>query len=165
MSNGIRLGVRQFGALDENELGLFVEAWCAMAAWSLRIRTGFLADTLFNDPAAVAVTPLTGDVDGEDAVVKSLEIAVLRSERYHFARSSCLLRSLTLHGLLKKRGMVPRVNIGVRRTDDGELTGHAWVTLKGRVLGDQDAFVNRYSILEDGHSIATAAKRLGVERQ
>lgn len=50
-------------------------------------------------------------------------------------RLSCLPRSLALCRLLRERGYPAEVKIGVRR-EAGRLRAHAWVELRGELLGE-----------------------------
>lgn len=50
-------------------------------------------------------------------------------------RRRCLARSLTLARVLGRRGVKTEVRIGVR-TEDGTLSGHAWVECRGRPVTD-----------------------------
>lgn len=55
----------------------------------------------------------------------------------------CLLRSLLLHLLLRRRGEASAIAIGVMK-DGAELRAHAWVTSSGRVLGESTAALARF---------------------
>lgn len=48
-------------------------------------------------------------------------------------RGNCLPRSLVLYGFAKRFGFPVRFHCGVRRVEQ-ELTGHAWLTLKGEAF-------------------------------
>lgn len=50
-------------------------------------------------------------------------------------RIGCLPRSLVLCSLLRELGEPAEVRIGVRR-EAGQLRAHAWVVLRGEVLGE-----------------------------
>lgn len=50
-------------------------------------------------------------------------------------RSSCLFRALLLFAALHRMGKRAIFVVGVRH-HNGELEGHAWVTLNGEVIGD-----------------------------
>ncbi len=58
----------------------------------------------------------------------------------------CLLRSILLFWLLKARGGQPKLLIGVNKKN-GNLNSHAWIELKGKVIGDATAMVRRFNIL------------------
>jgi hypothetical protein len=48
--------------------------------------------------------------------------------------TTCLTQALTVQALLARRGYPSRLHIGVTRGRQGELDGHAWVELDGRIL-------------------------------
>lgn len=73
--------------------------------------------------------------------------AISRAAHYGPLRAKCLARSLALLHLLQ-RNQVPggRLHLGVRKTEAG-LMAHAWITLEGRVLGDEPGFVADFTEL------------------
>lgn len=78
-----------------------------------------------------------------------LEVAVSRAVRYGPLRPKCLAKSVALHRLLDRSGIPgSRIRIGVRRVAD-DLVAHAWVTLGGTILGDDPAFVGRFTEIAD----------------
>lgn len=53
--------------------------------------------------------------------------------------SNCLVQSVALTAMLRRRGIPGRIEFGVRREEDGAgLAAHAWVTCDGRVILDSD---------------------------
>ena len=51
----------------------------------------------------------------------------------------CVERSLMLFRELAVQGYEPELSVGFNRVkDDGALTGHAWVTIQGRVVVEPD---------------------------
>jgi hypothetical protein len=73
-------------------------------------------------------------VEGEERVVAAqrLSRAVMRTLPKLPVNSSCLMQSLTLSGLLARRGIDGRLVIGVQPGE--EFGAHAWVELDGRAL-------------------------------
>lgn len=70
--------------------------------------------------------------------------AVDRAARRGVFRPRCLARSVALQRLLRAEGFGPsRIHVGVRSVR-GSFEAHAWVTLNGRVIGDETAFVERF---------------------
>jgi hypothetical protein len=57
----------------------------------------------------------------------------------------CLQRSVTLAGLLRKRGINADVVIGVHHSP---FRSHAWVEVDGIVIGDKRSVVQRYKVLD-----------------
>lgn len=65
-------------------------------------------------------------------------LAMKRVRRYTPWTGRCLARSLALWWLLRRRGIVAYLQLGVR-TRQGHLDAHAWVTHEGRVLADSES--------------------------
>ncbi|MDH4186664.1 MAG: lasso peptide biosynthesis B2 protein [Nitrospira sp.] len=58
----------------------------------------------------------------------------------------CLPRSLLLFWLLCSRQETADLCVGIS-TNNAALQGHAWVELKGAVLGDTRSYIDRYALL------------------
>lgn len=70
------------------------------------------------------------------ATVQRLERAVARASRNGLFRPSCLVRSVALGDLLRRRGVTHAcLRVGVRWVE-GEFRAHAWVELDGQPVGD-----------------------------
>jgi len=66
-------------------------------------------------------------------------VAALKRARFYTPWTGrCLAQALSLWWVLRRRGVVAELHLGVRMTD-GALDAHAWVTHEGRVLADSDA--------------------------
>jgi len=63
-------------------------------------------------------------------------------------RARCLERSLALWWLLRRRGVGAEVELGVRKTDAGELEAHAWVEVAGRAVNDGDDVRERFAAFD-----------------
>lgn len=71
--------------------------------------------------------------------------AVDRAARRGVFRPLCLARSVALQRMLRSEGIAgSRIHIGVRSVR-GAFEAHAWVTLDGRVIGDDATFIERFS--------------------
>ena len=55
-------------------------------------------------------------------------------------RGTCLRESLVLYALLRRRGAVPRLCVGVKK-DGVELAAHAWIACDGSETVVDEAFV------------------------
>jgi hypothetical protein len=58
---------------------------------------------------------------------------------------TCLVRSLAVWALLRKRGIVTELRIGVRKRE-GAIEAHAWVEREGIPLNEQAGIVSQYQI-------------------
>lgn len=75
--------------------------------------------------------------------------AVTRAARYGIVRSQCLVRSLAIQRMLKRRGIRgSELKIGVR-VENGKLLAHAWVQLHGAVVGDSVGYVSTFQSAPD----------------
>ncbi len=61
-------------------------------------------------------------------------------------RNPCLYQCLLLYRFVRLEGRDAEIAFGVRR-EGGELTGHTWILLDGRVLGDTPEHVARYHLV------------------
>lgn len=87
---------------------------------------------------------------------QELALAVSRAAEYGIMRSRCLARSIALHHLLAREGIVGgRIRIGVR-PEAGRLNAHAWVTVHDWILGDDPAFVARFTEIADARTVEFA---------
>lgn len=59
--------------------------------------------------------------------------AVRRASRL-VPQASCLTQALATIMLLRRRGLIGRLRIGVQRDPEGQFRAHAWVELCGRVV-------------------------------
>lgn len=77
------------------------------------------------------------------ADAKRLGALVNRAARQGFFRDSCLTRSLLLCWLLRRRGVMPNLRIGVRLVN-GALDAHAWVEQDGMPINDRPDIASDY---------------------
>jgi Transglutaminase-like superfamily len=60
----------------------------------------------------------------------------------------CLVQSLTVHLLLRRRGYPARLHLGVARGEGGRVEAHAWVASNDRVvIGGSASDLQRYTLL------------------
>ena len=78
-----------------------------------------------------------------DRVVLAVSVASV----YVPGARSCLPRALATQRLLERRGVPARLRLGLAKSDDGTIEGHAWVESEGRVvIGGTD--IHRYTVIE-----------------
>lgn len=89
-----------------------------------------------------------GPEDGDPASVRAAsEVgwAVTRAARFGLFRPQCLVRSLAIQRMLKRRHIAgSQLRIGVRIAD-GRMVAHAWVELCGAVIGDSAQNVSSFT--------------------
>lgn len=78
------------------------------------------------------------------AEVKRMAFSVNRAANHSPLWGNCLKRSLTLWFLLRRRGILSDLRIGVRR-HEGEFQAHAWIEYEGRILNDHATVHQQFS--------------------
>jgi len=68
--------------------------------------------------------------------------------RYNLFNTSCLRRSLVTWYLLERRSITSRLVIGVNK-HDGEFCAHAWLTVNGITLAENDDSISMYKIIDE----------------
>lgn len=66
--------------------------------------------------------------------------------RHGVIEASCLRQSLAVYWLLRRRGLLPQVKLGVGRLGDAAPDMHAWVELRGEPLAQPNL---RHAAFED----------------
>jgi hypothetical protein len=128
--------LRTFLALPGAERAAFLEAW----AW---VVTSKLALGVLGLSRAVAWhrrAPAAAGATGTPRAVRWIGVA----SRYCPGGASCLVRSLALLGLLRRRGIGAELRVGVGATAP-RLEAHAWVELDGVPVNDAIDVAARYT--------------------
>lgn len=92
-------------------------------------------------------------VDNTSQVSETCEVCEQISKMTRLAvqntliRPTCLVRSLTLWWLLRRRGIESGLRIGVRMRE-GKMEAHAWVERAGRVLNDAPDIGKQYAAFD-----------------
>ena len=65
--------------------------------------------------------------------------------------ATCLTQSMVLYAMLRQHGHRPRLHVGVRGEAQA-FVAHAWVSLAGRAVADDDLLVHEYRelLVHDG---------------
>ena len=88
-----------------------------------------------------------GDALLDRATVERAAWAIDRVVAFGPLRARCLARSIALRQLLERRGIgEAAVRVGVRRAG-GRFEAHAWVELRGHVIGEQVEHVRQFTVL------------------
>ena len=131
--------------MTASELRLLAEAQivltaCQMARWRRPI--GRLVG--WNGAA-----PTPGDSRVDWPLVQSVAWAVTRAARHGVFRPQCLVQSMAIQRMLRRRGvMTSSLNIGARMVD-GVFQAHAWVELGSVVIGDSLHHVRTFTKVTD----------------
>ena len=73
------------------------------------------------------------DIQAADKLARFAEIAGRRGA----ITATCLRQSLLVYWLLRRRGLAPRLMLGVR-TVESKLEAHAWIELQSVAIGQSD---------------------------
>ena len=97
------------------------------------------------------VSPATADptqrVAAIDPRAERIAVSIRRAADHGLFRAHCLVRAIATNRMLERRGISgSQIRIGVR-TVDQRIVAHAWLEYGGRVIGDTQANVDRYSEL------------------
>lgn len=75
--------------------------------------------------------------------------AVRWTARHGLFRPFCLVQSLAIQDLLRRAEIAgSEIRVGVRR-DGNALQAHAWVRWHDEILGDDEAYVSRFTEVDD----------------
>lgn len=71
--------------------------------------------------------------DADLAAARVLARLAAIAGRHSLGDATCLRRALLVHGWLRRRGLDPRLHLGIKPAE-GPFQAHAWVELDGRRL-------------------------------
>ena len=131
-----------FVHLSRWERHVLLQALVLLPLIALRIRW-FGLRRAFN-PAAAAprgASSETGDLLARARRIAHLVDAAARHGPFH---ATCLPRSLTLHRLLRERGIEAHLRLGVRKIA-GSLEAHAWIERDGEPLIESAQIDGRFA--------------------
>ena len=83
----------------------------------------------------------------EASALAPREIAALVGAVGALLRAQCLPRSLVLWHILRDRGALSEIRLGVAKLADGSLSAHAWVEFGGAPLNERTDLLDRYAAL------------------
>lgn len=132
---------------------LLMSPFLLPATWLRLHRRGFRATLAGTRPTA----PSGLDEEAQLALARDTAYALAAAVKYGPWRPRCLLRSLTLAGLLGRKGIPCELRIGLPAgqsvlTAGGKLdfTAHAWVECGGVVLNDREDVAAAFIPFESG---------------
>jgi Transglutaminase-like superfamily len=129
---------RRFRALPAPERKLVREAAARLTSVWIGLKVyGYkrLRERIENSPKSATSSSLALDSTTQIATARSIAKSEASASRHLFFSPNCLVRSLALVAMLRRRGMQPELRIGAR-SDAGNFEAHAWVELHGEVLND-----------------------------
>ena len=81
--------------------------------------------------------------DASIEIIRSLQRAQRIVKHSVGINGTCLTRSLTLWALLRRRGVLTELRVGIRR-HEGKLEGHAWVEFDGQPVNESQDVTGTY---------------------
>jgi hypothetical protein len=138
--------LRRYRALSADDRSLVREA--AIAAVIVRLgisamRFTALQKTLDRGVRVLMRAPSTSTADGVRRIAWSVA-AVTRRLPFH---SSCLVQSLAVDAMLRRRGVRSAIYLGVQPPGGGTLAAHAWVVHDGEVVFGARSDLAEYRVL------------------
>ena len=121
-----------------------IEAQWLLARTQLRLQLSARGTLL---DGQTPTTGRAGNVALDRVTVERAAWAIDRVVAFGPLRARCLARSIALRQLLDRRGIgEATVRVGVRRAD-GRFEAHAWVELRGHVIGERAEHVRQFTVL------------------
>ncbi len=144
--------LRRYFALTSRERRLFKRAVLLLSA----VRIGLVVlpfRTVARFTARKAPAGAGGKTD--DALRDQIVLAVNRANRFVPGKGTCLHEALAGQLMLAARGFPTRLQIGVKKGEDGQLIAHAWVEDRGAVVvGGPASQIRDYVALDNLDGIA-----------
>jgi hypothetical protein len=122
---------------------ILVEAWWLLLVFYLALRW-MSYERLTAPPRQPSKSTLASPTSLP--LAQQLQRLVGYASRVHFIPVTCLTRSLTLQKILSRHNIPAQVCIGVNRTP-AKFHAHAWVEVKGAVLGESQYVTGRFKML------------------
>jgi hypothetical protein len=82
---------------------------------------------------------------GPDAVISSALRAQRVVKRTTGIGGSCLVRSLSLWAILRRRGVHSGLRVGMRRRGE-KIEGHAWIEIEGIPMNENERVIRGYNV-------------------
>ncbi len=123
---------------------VLAEAWGSLLFFDLASRRAS-----FERLQTLACPQLSGRQDADDGFDSAHRLAWLLgiAARLHSITMTCLVRSLALCWMLRKRGFPAQVRLGADKSATG-FQAHAWVEVDGQPIGEEQASARRFIPLQ-----------------
>jgi len=150
---------RRYKALPPHERKIAREAARRLTLTALGLRAlGFKRMRESAERYPRTTRPITDAADSNPQLIASRMIARLvgSASRHLPFTPNCLVQSLALLEMLRRRGINAELRVGARR-DSGAFEAHAWVEFAGIVLNDFSAEHHHFTPFEPSSVAATSA--------
>lgn len=134
--------------LSQQERLLLVQAFILLPtiAFSLQIWGMQRTQTVLFNLSAKTLLSMPSSSEVQDQI-KQTAFIVEKAAHYSRLWSNCLRKSLVLWFLLRRRGVISELRIGVRR-ENATFQAHAWVEYQGIVLNDMPNVREQFVMFE-----------------
>jgi hypothetical protein len=127
-----------------------IPAWAEATVLLLSVRVALARlryPTLLQwlEKSAHKLRAATAPEDAERQVLR----AIHRARRFGVGNISCLEEALSIQWMLRRRSVEAHLRIGVRRTDDNQLLGHAWIESGGEIVSIDQQSPASYVVLSN----------------
>jgi hypothetical protein len=142
----LRDKLRRFAALDGMDRDLLMRAvgWLAVA----RVMTLLMSFKRLAASLSVSDGPTGREADPE--VISKVSWAIAAAANNVPWRSDCFPQTIAASKILQKCGHGSTIHLGVERTSDDNIAGHAWLSCGGTVVvGGED--LDRYTEMHRLH--------------
>ena len=140
--------LRKLAALSRREWTDLLSAQLALIQTEWRVKRAPVGGLAVRDASAGSAPA------GDAARARELARAVARAADHGVFRPYCLVRALTLQGMLRANGVQgSAVRVGVRRAN-GKFAAHAWVVWREEILGDVPEHVAQFEEVDDLRVVA-----------
>ena len=139
--------ISRFIALDG------VDKWLLMRAvgWLVVARVMMLAMSFKRLAARLSISEDSAGREADPEVLSKVSWAVAAAANNVPWRSDCFPQTIAASKILRKYGHGSTIHLGVERTSDDKIAGHAWLTCDGTVVvGGQDLDDDAFAIHFDG---------------
>lgn len=134
---------RAFRGLSRDHRALLAQAWLLLPVTAAGLRLLGFGRVQSGLARIAGVGDRRNDLTEAMAVARLVGVAA----RWSPVKASCLVRSLVLCRLLRRRGLAADLRIGVGRPD-GRFSAHAWVEHWGVAVGDSEDVERRFAAFD-----------------
>ena len=141
----LRRNLSQLSDLPRQERLILAEAWLTLLAADVMLRLvpiGRLQTRITSPAAPVATEQADPERSQAQRAFELVEIAA----RHHLYPMRCLRQAVALQWMLKRRGIVTVLRIGVQK-GGADLHAHAWLEYAGQALGQPEGVCQSYAPL------------------
>jgi hypothetical protein len=145
----IRRKLRAARTLSATERWTLCQAWALLLAVDVGLRTLPFPQV---QRAIAGVQPsMSGESGQTQATIQRLQRLVSVAARNHLYPMTCLRRSLALQWLLRRRGIVTQLRLGVQK-EERDLNAHAWLEYAGHPIAESPEALARFASLGTPHA-------------